>query len=166
MIYIVTASLNNSREYYVCYSEYKVYVDASSVEEAKIIGIKYISESNFCVDKSLAYSIYCMHNSPYEEFLESFASKTDTENDVPKGAVRTFWESISRLQNLKSLWDYETKFEDVIDAEFEKDTDQSILNCFYDFPNIKQKILLHELVSVEPLPLNVVDIKAEEYHVS
>jgi len=105
-----------------------------------------------------------MHRSSYEEFCRLF--KRFFEESTEMKEVKIFWESISRLQNLKSLWDYETKFEDVIDAEFEKDTDQSILNCFYAFPTEKQDILLHELVSVELIQLNVVDIKAEEYHVS
>lgn len=165
MIYEVKATLNNSNiDYHVCYSKYKVYVNASSVEEAKIEGIKYISESIFCVDKSLAYSIFCMHRSSYEEFCRFF--KKSFEESTKMNEVKIFWESIYKLQNLESLWDYETEFKDVIDAEFEKDIDQSILNCFYDFPTEKQDILLHELVYVKPLELDKVDVKCKDYYVA
>ena len=148
-------------------------MDADSPEEAKIKSIRLIKDSwSNCYDgEIIPFSIFCIHRSTYEEFLEfCITSNKGTEKDIHKDDVRIFWDSISSLRKLENLSDYERSYKIEYGEEnphFEESkTDESILNCFYDFPNIKQKILLHELVSVEPLPLNVVDIKAEEYHVS
>jgi hypothetical protein len=147
-------------------------VDADSREEAKIKAIRLIKDSwSNCYDAEIIpFSIFCIHRSSYEEFLEfCITSNKGTEKDIHKDDVRIFWDSISSLRKLENLSDYQRSYKIEYGEEnphFEESTDQFILDCFYAFPAIKHEILLPEIVFVEQIPLNVVQSNNEDYWVA